>query len=452
MSESPALGLFDGVLARGLVREATSDAAWLDAMLDVEVALARAEGRAGLFPMADAEAIDAGRRAARFDIAALGRDATKIGNPVEPIVRALGAAVGGKPAGQIHRGATSQDILDTAAMLIAHRALSPLLDDLRGAADAAAGLAKTHRQTPMAGRTLLQQALPITFGLKAAVWLAGLDDAIVRLEEVRRTRLAVQLGGAAGTLASLGDAGPRVVSLFAEELALAEPMLPWHTSRARIAELASALGEAAGAAGKPARDITLLAQTEVGEVREGGAAGGSSTLPHKRNPIAAVAAIACAERAPSLVGAIFSSMIQEHERAAGAWHAEWRPFTDLLTTVGSASAWLRESIEHLEVDVAAMRANLDKTGGLWLAERVTAALVPALGRQEAHDLVTDIAKAAATSGRPFAEELAGHEKVRPHLTIQKITELLDPAGYLGSSDVFVDRALKAHHAKWGKNA
>ena len=252
-----------------------------------------------------------------------------------PLVRALGEAVAGPAAAHVHRGATSQDVLDSAAMLVAHRALGPLLADLRAAAAAAAALAEAHRETPMAGRTLLQQALPMTFGLKAATWLVGLDEAGERLATVRSERLAVQLGGAAGTLAALGGDGIAVLGLLARELGLAEPVLPWHTTRTRPAELAGALGVAAGAIAKVATDVVLLAQTEVGEVREGVAGrGGSSTLPHKRNPVAATCARACAMRAPGLVATLLGAMAHEHERAAGAWHAEWRPLADLLTATG----------------------------------------------------------------------------------------------------------------------
>jgi 3-carboxy-cis,cis-muconate cycloisomerase len=299
----------------------------------------------------------------------------------------------------------------------------------------------------MAGRTLLQHALPITFGLKAAGWLVGLDEAAARLDVVRNTRLAVQLGGAAGTLASLGDQGIAVMHSLAEELGLAEPTISWHTDRTRIGELAGALGIAAGVIGKIARDVTLMAQTEVGEVREGiPGRGGSSTLPHKRNPIAAVCAIACAERAPGLVTTLLASMVHEHERGAGAWHAGWRPFADLLETVGSASAWLRDSLEHLEIDTAKMRANLDLTGGQLLAERVTSALAPALGRLAAHDLVARACEEADAAGRPLGQVLAAHEEVGAHLSVDAIADLLDPSGYLGSADAFIDRALEAHGA------
>ena len=442
-------GLFDAVLGRGGARQATSDRSWLQALLDFEAALARAQARAGLLLAEDAAAITRACRAEGFDIAQLGRQAAETGNPVPALVRALGAAVGGRAAGHVHFGATSQDAIDTRRCWWRGGRSIRLLDDLGAAADAAAGLAAAHRATLMAGRTLLQQALPIPFGLLAAGWLAGLDDAVARLAAVRRERLAVQLGGAAGTLASLGDAGPRVVAYLAEELASARP-LPWHTVRTRVAELAGALGEAAGALGKPARDVVLLAQTEVGEVREGSAgAGGSSTLPHKRNPIAAVSALASTARAPGLVATLLAAMVQEQARAAGNWHAEWRPFSDLLVAVGSAAAWLRDSLEHLEVDGARMRANLALTGGLLLAERVTTALVPALGRQAAHDLVAMCAASAAI-GTPFGDVLAARAEITAHLSREQIAALLEPEGYLGSADLFIERALEQHRDRGGR--
>jgi 3-carboxy-cis,cis-muconate cycloisomerase len=439
-------GLFDGVLARGGVREAAGDVAWLQAMLDFEAALARASAQAGLLSLEEAAAITRACRADAFDVGALGREAAQVGNPAAPLVRALVAAVGGAAAGHVHRGATSQDALDTAAMLVAHRALGVLLGDLDAAADAAATLASAHRGTLMAGRTLLQHALPSTFGLAAAAWLSGLDDAATRLAEVRRERLAVQLGGAAGTLASLGDAGPAVVDHLAAELGLVAPALPWHTVRTRIADLAGALGSAAGALGKAARDVVLLAQTEVAEVHEGGAGshGGSSTLPHKRNPIAAVSAAACAARAPHLVAELLAAMPHEHQRAAGAWHAEWRPLTELLVSVGSAAAWLRECLTHLVVDAARMRKNLDGTGGLLLAEHVTTALAPTLGRLAAHDAVTAACMEALGKGRVLAEVLAAQPAIAACLSPAELSRLLEPSGYLGSAGLFVDRALAAH--------
>lgn len=433
-------GLFDGVLARGRVRGEVGDAAWLQALLDVEAALARAGAAAGLFPAADAEAIAAACRAERFDAAALGAQAAAGGNPVMPLVAALTAAVPQPAAGHVHLGATSQDVLDSAAMLVCGRALGPLLTDLDAAAEFAAGLAAAHRDAPMAGRTLLQQALPITFGLKAAGWLAGLDAAAARLAEVRRSRLAVQLGGAAGTLASLGTAGPAVLGHLAGLLGLAEPVMPWHTERSRVVELAAALAAAAAAAGKVAGDVVLLAQTEVAEVAEG-APGGSSTLPHKRNPVAAVSAIACAAQAPGLVATLLTAASgAQHERAAGAWHAEWRPLSELLRSTGSAVAWLRACLSELQVDAARMRANLERSGGLLLAERVAGALTAERGRLGAHDLVAQAAGETAAGARSFAEALTA-------AGVPVADGLLDPAGYLGSAGTFVDRALRAHAAR-----
>jgi 3-carboxy-cis,cis-muconate cycloisomerase len=350
-------GLFDAVLARGRAREAVADEAWLQAMLDVEAALARALAGADVIPAEHADAIVGACRAELFDVATIGAEAANVGNPAEPVVRALRARVGGAAAGDVHRGATSQDVVDSAAMLVARRTLGVVLPELRGAAEAAARLARDHRDTLIIGRTLMQQAVPTTFGLKAAGWLVALDESIERLREVR---LAAQLGGAAGTLAALDDAGVDVLGRFAREIGLDEPVIPWHTDRTRIAELAGALGEACGAMAKVAGDVILLAQTEVGEVREGvEGRGGSSAMAHKRNPVAAISARAAARQAPGLVATLLTSMEHEHERAAGAWHAEWPALRALLHFTGSAAAWLRDCLENLEVDVDRMRENLD---------------------------------------------------------------------------------------------
>ena len=418
--------MFDAIAARGEAAAAVSDAGWLQALLDAEAALARALARAELVSDADADAIAAACRAERFDAEALGAAAAGSGNPVVPLVEALTAAVEGPAARHVHRGATSQDILDTAAMLVATRARAAIAVDLGAAASAAATLARAHRDTPIAGRTLLQHAVPTTFGLKAAGWLAGLAEARASLAALV---LRAQLGGAAGTLASLGDTGPRVLAAFAEELGLAEPVLPWHTNRVGIGELAGALAVACGAVAKVAQDVVLLSQTEVAEVREG-EAGGSSTMPHKRNPVAAISALACARQAPGLAATLLGSMAHEHERAAGAWHAEWRPLSALLTTTGSAAAWLRACLERLEVDPARMRANLDLTGGALMAERVASSLAGERGRLEAH--------------RAVEEVLQRGGELRELLDDDQTRELLDPAGYLGAAGEFVDRALAAY--------
>jgi 3-carboxy-cis,cis-muconate cycloisomerase len=443
-------GLLGPLFGGSRADQELTDRALLQAMLDAERALAAASAGAGIVPEAAAAAIAAACQAGRFDPGDLGRRALEAGNPVVPLVRdlteAVAEAAGPEAARWIHHGATSQDILDTAVSLVASRALHPVLDDLGAAAEAAAGLAERHRATTMAGRTLGQQALPITFGLKAAGWLVALDEAAAGLDRVRRERLAAQLGGAAGTLASLGPDGIAVARRYAAELGLCEPVLAWHTNRTRVGELAGALGVAAGVLGKVALDVTLLAQTEVAEVSEAGeeGRGGSSTLPHKRNPVGAVLITAATRRVPGLVATLLGTTPQEQERATGAWHAEWEPQVELLRLVGGAAARTRELLGGLEVHPDRMRANLDATGGLLLTERVAGALADALGRVAANDLVQRLAHEAAASGRPLREVLAADPTVREHLEEADLDRLLDPEGYLGSAGQFIDRALAAH--------
>ena len=327
---------FDALFVPAPLREAVSDEAWLNGMLEAEQALAAAQG------------IDADLRV-DVDLGQLLDEARAVGNPVEPLVRRLRERVP-----DAHRGATSQDILDTAAALLARNATKLIDAELDAVARTCAALADEHRATVMAGRTLLQQAVPITFGLKAASWLVGIVHARERLAAAR---LPAQLGGAAGTLAVLGDSGLQVLERDARALDLPEPIVPWHTRRLPLAELGAALSVTAGFAAKIALDLALLAQTEVGEVRES-ARGGSSTMPHKRNPVGSALARACAARAQAAAGVLLSSLVQEHERAAGAWHAEWGALSDALGLTGGAVAWVREALEGLEVDVARMRANI----------------------------------------------------------------------------------------------
>ena len=434
--------LFDPVLAAGAVRDEVSDAAWLRALLDVEAALAGAEADAGLIAREHADRITQVCREGYFDTAEIGAKAVGVGTPAAPLVRELTTKVGGEAARYVHFGATSQDVMDSAAMLVAKRALESLREELDAAAELAARLAGEHAGTVQAGRTLLQQAIPVTFGFTAAGWLSGLDAAARRLAQLRP---AAQLGGATGTLASLGERGPEVLAAFSRRLELAEPALPWHTERTRIAELAGALGELSGVVGGASRTITLLAQTEVAEVAEvAEGSGGSSTMPHKRNPVAAVAAQAAAQQAPGLVGTLLAAMTQEHQRAAGSWHAEWRPLTELFRSTGSAVYWLRTSLERLRVDPARMRRNLDATGGASLSERVTTELAKETGRLAAHDAVTECTKKALAGEGELADLLAEDPLVGKHLTRDRIAQLLDPAEYLGSARVFVERALAAH--------
>jgi 3-carboxy-cis,cis-muconate cycloisomerase len=339
--------LFDGIYARGDTAAQVSDTAWLQAMLDVEAALPVAVDA----PPDATRQIAGACRAENFDVAALAAETARNATPVVGLVAALRDAVPESARPYVHAGATSQDIVDTALMLIAQRALEPLLADARAAAEHAAVLAEHHRHTPMIGRTLLQQALPTTFGLRAAGWMVGIDEACEPLQTVRKTDLAVQMGGPVGARA------PGVAARMATELGLAEPVMPWGAIRVRPANLATALGTLAGVLSKVARDVTLLSQQEVAEVAEG-EAGGSSAMAHKRNPVAAVSALACAKRVPGLVATILQAMEQEHERAAGAWQAEWGTHADLLTLTGSAAAWTRTMLSELRVDPERMAANL----------------------------------------------------------------------------------------------
>lgn len=435
--------LFAPIFASDEVLEATGDPAWLQALLDSEAALASAEAECGLIPGGAAEAITAACRAGRFDPETLGRAARRDGNPVIPLVAALRAAVSGPAASWVHWGATSQDMLDTAAMLVAGRALAPIDAALGQAAETCVGLARAHADLVMAGRTLLQQALPITFGLKAAGWLAGLDDARAQLA-LARSRLAVQLGGAAGTLASLGSAGPAVLHAFARRLELAEPVLPWHTARQRVSGLAGALGTVAGTAAKICTDVVLLAQNEVGEMTEA-AAGGSSALPQKRNPATAVSVLAASRRALALVPVLQGALVAEHERAIGGWQSEWESLSQLLALAGGAAAGAAQVVGSLEVRPAAMAANLAASGGLLLAERVVLTVAATTGNQaEARQAVDRAVEATARQPTGFAAALARDPLVSSVLDPTQIDELLDPAGYLGASNVWIERALAAH--------
>jgi 3-carboxy-cis,cis-muconate cycloisomerase len=470
--EPNARGLFGGVFARGGVD--VGDTAWLQAMLDTEAGLARALERAGLAPAGAGEAVTFAARADHFNPNELGGLAALTGNPVPGLARALARRVPQAAVSAVHRGATSQDIVDTAVMLLAKRAIDVIQADLVRAADAAAGLAAAHRGSIMIGRTLLQQAVPVTFGLVAAGWLTSVDEARAGLDAVG-PRLAVQFGGAAGTLASLGEAGQRVAALLAEELGLAVPLLPWHTDRLRILDLGAALARVAAALGKIARDVTLLAQSEVGEVSEGAGTdqrgadqrgadqrgadqqapaasprrGGSSAMPHKRNPVASIAILGCTRQVPGLLATLAMATEQELQRAAGAWHAEWEPLTALLRLTGSASSWAAELLPGLVVDTSRMAANLAATKGLPLAEHVSSLLAGVLGGAQAHDLVAEAGARAVSAGLPLRDVLLTVPKLEERLssagiTAEQIDSALEPSGYLGAADAFVTAALDAH--------
>ncbi|MDP9416750.1 MAG: 3-carboxy-cis,cis-muconate cycloisomerase [Actinomycetota bacterium] len=440
-SSSPSEGLFSAVLARGPVAAECTDDAWLRALLDVEAALARAVASVGLVPEEVARGVTAAcADASAYDVHELGRSAAAGGNPVIPLVRAIERRAG--DAGwAVHYGATSQDVVDTAMVLVAERAVRALLEELAAVVAAAAGLGQRYRDTVMIGRTLLQQAVPTTFGLKAVGWAVALHGGRERLASLA---LPVQLGGAAGTLASYGGRGRDVSLALATELGLRPAVLPWHTARLPVADLAGALGATAGVVGKVALDVVLLAQSEVGEVGEGGAdRGGSSAMPHKRNPVAAVSARAAARRAPGLVATLLACMEQEHERAAGAWHAEWAPMSDLLVSVGSATAWLRECLTSVVIDPDRMRLNVETAREAFGAETLAAALAPSLGRARAHDVVSAAARTAQQEGGRVRDVLERDPRIREALMTGEVNVPPDKATSVGEASALVDAALAA---------
>jgi 3-carboxy-cis,cis-muconate cycloisomerase len=416
--------VFDRIFVPAEFREAVSDRSWLQALLDAEAALAKAEGAAGVIPSEAAAAIAEASRAERFDPAELADQGRAAGNPVEPLVRALTDAVGDEAGRYVHWGATSQDILDTAAMLLAREVLGLVLESLESVAAECARLADAHRSTVIAGRTLLRQAVPTTFGLKAAGWLVAVLEARDALARIRGERLAAQLGGAAGTLASLGKEGLEVQKRFAEELGLQQPVVPWHTNRVRVAELGSGLAVAAGVLAKIALDVALLGQTEVGEARPTGG-GASSTMPQKQNPVGSALAIACARQVSAHASTLIGALPQEHERALGGWHAEWPALSGALAFTGGAADGARRALDELVVDPERMLANIDP---LVMSERASLLLAERVGRPRALELVAE----AASSGRPLTEAIDLEQGD------------LEPSAYLGSAEDFVDQALDAY--------
>jgi len=425
-----------------------ADDARLQAMLDFEAALAAAEAECGIIPAAAATAIAGVCRVARLDHTGFAGAAAQAGNLAIPLVKRLTeavAAVDRDAARFVHWGATSQDAIDTGMVLQLRGALDHLERELARLADALARLAAAHKSTAMVGRTWLQHALPVTFGLKAAGWLDGVERHRERLAALRPRLLVLQFGGAAGSLASLGERGLEVAAALARRLDLGLPDLPWHGQRDRLAELATTLGLIAGSLGKLARDLSLLMQTEIGEAFEaaGEGRGGSSTMPHKRNPVIAAAVLAAATRAPGLVATMLSAMVQEHERGLGGWHAEWVALPELVILTAGALTQTADLVAGLELDPARMRANLDMTHGLIMAEAVTMALGATLGRLEAHHLVEAACRRAVTERRHLRAVLAEDAAVAGVLDAAALDRLFDPTGYLGVAEAFIDRVLAA---------
>jgi 3-carboxy-cis,cis-muconate cycloisomerase len=434
------------MLSSASMRVVCDDLACLQHMLDFEAALARAEAATGVIPEGAVSPIARACKASSFDLAALAEAATRSGNRAIPLVKALTVEVAGTDANAaryVHWGATSQDVIDTAIMLTLRAAIDALLPDLDRAIAGFASLARQHRNTAMVARTWLQHALPMPFGLKLAEYAAALHRSRRRLQRLRSEGLALQFGGAAGTLAALGDKGLLVAARLAQELRLPLPDAPWHTHRDRIAEAGSVFAIIAGTCGKIARDIQLMMQTDVAEAFEpsGEGRGGSSTMPHKRNPVAAATALAAATMAPNLAATLFAAQVQDHERSAGPWHAEWPTLPSLLLVTSGALAAMVDIAEGLEVDAARMRVNLDATGGLIMAEAVTMPLAEKIGKSEAHHLVEAASKTAVAEKQHLRDVLAKDTRIVAQLSAEKIAKLFDPMAYQGVSQDLIDRLL-----------
>ncbi len=435
--------IYGGLFADPEVAACFSDRARLQGMLDVESALAKAQAKLGMIPAEAARRIADCARAERFDAAALGAGTAAAGTPVVALVKALRAAVGPETASHVHLGATTQDVLDTALVLQLRAALARMRPRLDAVVAGLCGLAETHRRTVMAGRTLGQQAVPITFGLKAAGWLAPLDRHRDRLAELLPRLLTVQFGGAAGTLAALGDRGLEVMEALAAELELAPCTMPWHAQRDAVAELASWLSLVSGSLGKMAQDVILLAQTEVGEVAESGdtARGGSSTMPHKRNPMTSAQIVAAARLNASLLAAVHQALVHEHERATHGWQLEWLTVPQMTVAAAGALINAERLVGDLVVDPERMGENIAGGHGAVLAEALSYALSSVMPRADAYARVRDGALTAARDGRDLVDVV--RETVGADIPADAVDwgRLADPANYLGETDRIIDRVV-----------
>ncbi|WP_044901174.1 3-carboxy-cis,cis-muconate cycloisomerase [Pseudomonas sp. CFII64] len=443
--------LFDAYFTQPAMREVFSDHGRVQGMLDFEAALARAEASIGLIPAEVVADIEAACRAELFDFDELAIAVVNAGNSAIPLVKALGKQIAARnrvAERYVHMGATSQDAMDSGLILQLRQAVQLLEIDLGNLADSLAQQARRYALTPLAGRTWLQQATPVTLGMKIAGWLGAVTRHRQRLMDIKPRLLSLQFGGASGTLAALGDQGFAVAEALARDLQLTLPEQPWHTHRDRLVEFASLLGMIAGSLGKVGRDISLLMQTEVGELFEPAAAGkgGSSTMPHKRNPVGAAVMIGASVRAPGLVATMFAAMAQEHERSLGLWHAEWETLPDLCCLVSGSLQQALQVIPELEVDTARMLENLDSTKGLVLAEAVSIALAKRLGRDAAHHLIEQCCRSAVEQGSHLRQVLGQHPQVSAELSTAELDQLLDPANYLGQAGRWVERAMAEHEA------
>ncbi|MDR7056597.1 3-carboxy-cis,cis-muconate cycloisomerase [Pseudomonas koreensis] len=451
MTQRPGNQLFDAYFTARDMREVFCDQGRVQAMLDFEAALARAEARVGLIPSSAVAPIAAACEAGLYDFAVLGEAIATAGNSAIPLVKALGKQIASTDAEAeryVHLGATSQDVMDSGLVVQLRQALALIENQLAQLADSLAAQAQRFATTPLAGRTWLQHATPVTLGMKIAGWLGAVTRSRQRLQELKPRLLVLQFGGASGTLAALGEQALPIAQALAEELQLSLPEQPWHTQRDRIVEFGAVLGLIAGSLGKFGRDISLLMQTEAAEVFEPAAPGkgGSSTMPHKRNPVGAAVLIGAATRVPGLVSTLFSAMPQEHERSLGLWHAEWETLPEICCLVSGSLQQARLLADGLEVDAARMARNLELTQGLVLAEAVSIVLAQRVGRDTAHHLLEQCCKRAVAEQRHLRAVLADEPQVTAELSGAELDDLLNPAHYLGQAQVWVERAVAEHNA------
>jgi 3-carboxy-cis,cis-muconate cycloisomerase len=442
------MALFDPLFGSPAMLDVFSDSARVRRMLDFEAALARAEARCGVIPENAAWKIAAKCKAELIDFNALALATADSVNPAIPLVKQLTALVAkedGEAARFVHWGATSQDANDTGLVLQIRQAFDILGSDLATLCAGLAQLAEKHRSTPIAGRTLMQHALPTTFGVKVAGWLDAMSRHRERFAETRKRVLVLQFGGAVGTLAALGEKALPVGEALAADLQLELPAMPWHAQRDRVAEMATTLALCAGTLGKMARDISLHMQTEIAEVFEHAAEGrgGSSSMPHKRNPVSAAIVLSAATRIPGLVSTMLSAMVQEDERGVGNWHAEWETLPEIFRLTAGALHQMATIVPHLEIDAAHMSDNLNATSGLIFAEAVTMAMAAHIGKSAAHALVDEASKKSRESGEHLREVLTENPEVTRQLNAAELDRLFDPKNYLGASGEWVDRVIDA---------
>lgn len=444
--------LLDGLFHSPSVEPFFSDAACVQAILDFEAALARAESNASLIPPTASAAIAANCRAELIDLSSLVSAAPRSANLAIPLVKQLTALVAKRDpeaARFIHWGATSQDAVDTGLILQIRNALGPILADLDSLCDTLAKLADTHRSTPIAARTLLQQAIPTSFGFIVAGWLDAILRHRNRILALKNNSLVLQFGGAVGTLAALGANGPIVAEHLAEELSLPVPTAPWHSHRDRMAEIATTFGILSGSLAKIARDLSLHMQTEIAELSEPSAPGrgGSSTMPHKHNPVACAAILAATTCVPGLVSTILTAMPQDHQRGLGNWHAEAPTLAEIVRLSAGALHHLATLVPNLKINATRMRENLDLSHGLIYAEAISIALAEKLGRAAAHEKIEFACAEATKSGRHLREVLSSQSALSTHLSAADLDRLFDPLNYLGSSSAFIGAILAANNTR-----